>query len=377
MRIIAFFAAFSLSVSLFAEEAPRRLVIAAHNSPTFEKKIADYVCCGTNDERQINLAIERMKFGGTIRLADGDYMIDSFAKEGNSAILFGYNEGRARVISIEGTTENKGYNTRFGVTLHVTRAAMDAMRPDATYRVFCGCAKKPAPVGDFYTYTHLNNVNFKNLFIYFDNASKRLIGIDGRNFGSMELDLVGIFQKSYFNDRFMHVGAPSIPCDGTVGVYSVPGSNDEMARGRYNEVNVGGLYRGFVMDGVDHLVMSGCSAARCVYGYWFEQGTPKTTTLINCCDEGNTYLPRFRNRGHVTMIDFNIERFNAKFIPTDCRGESSEHGAVEDKPGSWKGSISYTFQGVAYGMCKSGAFDPGRFWAPGSGIGFVTRDLNQ
>ena len=357
-------------------DPPRKLLVAAANSPAYEKAKADYVCDGVNDESEINMAISRLVYGGTIRLADGEYHIDSFKEEGNSAINFGYNGGKARVIRIKGTTENKSYNTRYGVTLLVTKNAMGAMKADETYRVFYGCARKPEPVGDFYTYTHLNNVNFENFYLYFDNASKRLIGIDGRLFGSMDIDLVGIYQKSYFNDRFMHIGAPDIPCDGTVGVYSVPSSNDEMARCCYKNVNVGGLYRGFVFDGVDHLIMSVSGPCRCVYGYWFESGA-KTMTILNCCDEGNLYLPYFKGKGHVTMIDFNIERFNAKFIPTDCRGERSEHGAVEETPGAWQGSISYTLQGGAFGLGNGGGFQPGRFWAEGSGKRFKTRDLNN
>jgi len=357
-------------------EPPTKVVVAAANSRAFEKKTADFVCTGVNDELVINAAIAQLTLGGTVRLADGDYYVGSFAKEGNCAICFGYNSGNARVVTIEGTTENKGYNTRHGVTIHVTKAAMDAMDPAQTYRVFYGSGLKPKARGDFFTYTHVNNVNFRNFFVYFDNASKRLIGIDGRHFGSMELDLIGIFQKSYFDDRFMHVGAPSIPCDGTVGVYSVPGSNDEMARGRYNEVNVGGLYRGFVMDDVDHLVMTGCAACRCVYGYWFESGSPKTMTIINCCDEGNACLPRFCKRGHVTMLDFNIERFNAKFIPTDCNGAKNGHAATEETPGAWHGFISYTMQGSAFGLDAAGCGHPAMFWAEGHGKNFKTVDLN-
>jgi len=356
-------------------EIPDELVIAASNSSRSAKRRADFVCTGKGDERVFNLAIAMLKHGGTIRLENGDYKVDSFENEGNSAVYFGYNDGDARVISIEGRTENKGYNTRHGVTIHVTKAAMDAMDPKKTYRVFYGAAKRPKGPGDFYTYTHVNNVNFRNFFLYFDNASKPLIGIDGRKFGSMELDLIGIYQKSYFNDRFMHIGAPSIPCDGTVGVYSVPSSNDEMARGRYNEVNVGGLYRGFVMDGVDHLIMTCCAACRCVYGYWFERGTSKTTTVINCCDEGNTYLPRFRKTGHVSLIDFNIERFTSKFIPEDCNGFDGDHAAMEETPGAWHGFISYTLQGKAYGL-GTGNWNPGRFWKEGHGKNFQTIDLN-
>lgn len=358
-------------------EPPTEVVVAASNARDFEKRAADFVCTGKNDERVINAALSLLTRGGTLRLADGDYYIDSFENEGNSAVYAGYNNGNARAITVTGTTENKSYNTRFGVTLHVTKGAMDAMKSGETYRVFFGASRKPKVKGDFFTYTHVNNMVFRNFYIYFDNASKNLIGIDGRNYGSMELDLIGIFQKDYFHSRFMHEGAPSIPCDGTVGVYSVPSSNDEMARNRYNEVNVGGLYRGFVFEGVDHLVMTGCSAARCVYGYWFVWGTPKTLTLINCCDEGNTYLPYFGQKGHVTMIDFNIERFNAKFISTDCRGARGEHGAREEIPGSWRGFISYTLQGSAYGLAaERGAYAPGRFWRRGDGKNIKTVDLN-
>lgn len=358
-----------------------RVIAPAGASPD-ARAVADFVCTGTNDERVINAAIAELTRGGTVQLLDGDYYVDAFDQEGHSAICLGFNNGNARTITLKGTTENKSYNTRFGVTIHVTKRAMDGMTPGVTYRVFFGAAEKPPARGDFFTYTHVNNANFSNFYLFFDNASRNLIGFDGRNFGSMELDLVGIYQKSYFDDRFLHIGAPSIPCDGTVGVYSVPGNNDEMARGRYNEVNVGGLYRGFVMDGVDHLVMTGCCAARCVYGYWFEKGSPKTMTMINCCDEGNTHLPFFRRRpeaesighvtmGHVTMIDFNIERFNAKFIPVDCTGRPAGQCATEETPGLWRGFISYTLQGGAFGF---GGRD---FWTPGHGTGFRTERLDR
>ena len=71
------------------EEPPTEVVVAAANSRSFEKKAADFVCTGTNDEVKINAAIERLKFGGTVRLADGDYYLDACTNEGNSAILFG------------------------------------------------------------------------------------------------------------------------------------------------------------------------------------------------------------------------------------------------------------------------------------------------
>ena len=339
------------------------VLVAASDSSDRDKAAADLVCTGTNDERVINAAIGRLAFGGTVRLADGNYFVDAFEQEGNSAVCLGYNDGRARVVTLVGTTENKGYNTRFGVGIHVTEKAFASMRDGETYRVVYGAGRKPSAPGAFYTYTHVNNLNVENLQILLKDASRPVICIDGRHFGSMSLHLVGLYTESYFNDRFLHV-RPATPAAGSVGVWSVPGSNDEMARIGYDMVNVGGLHTGFVLDGVDHLVMRVCSAARCCYGYRFLHAS-KTLTMINCCDEGNTHLPQFAGRGQLTMIDFNVERFNEAFIPLDPG--SDEHQATEAIPGGWHGSVEYTLQGKAFGITT--------FWKPGSGENMRTRNL--
>ena len=90
-------------------------------------------------------------------------------------------------------------------------------------------------------------------------------------------------------------------------------------------------------------------------------------TWINCCDEGNTHLPFFGGKGHLTAIDFNIERFNAAYIPDSPDGGGT--AARENKPGSWHGYISYTMQGKAFNLK--------RFWAEGSGIEFRTVNLDH
>ncbi|MDX9868459.1 MAG: hypothetical protein RBT78_11075 [Kiritimatiellia bacterium] len=352
----------------------RTVLIAAFNSEADDKAAADLVCTGTNDERVLNAAIASLRKGGTIQLLDGDYHVDEFANEGNSAIYFGYNGGAARVINLVGTTENKSYNTRFGVTIHVTKPAMDKMRPDGVYRLIYGAAQKPKAEGDFYTYTHVNNVNVENLFLFFFDASKPLRGIDGSNFGQMYLKQVGVFTENYFRDRFLHL-KPAMPAKGSIGVYSVPGSNDEMSRIGYDYVNVGGLYIGFTFNKVDHLILRACSAARCCYGYWFVGG-PKTLTLINCADEGNTHLPRFCGRGHVTALDFNIERFNAAYIPDSPDGDVN-HRATEEIPGGWHGTFTYTIQGNAYGVQNKPEGSTANFWEPGHGRNFRTVNQND
>ena len=311
-------------------------------------------------------AVETLTRGGTLKLADGDYYIDAFPYEGNTAVLFGYNEGRARTVNVVGGTENKSYNTRFGVGIHVTEKAVSAMEPKDTYRLFCGTAKKPKAPGVFFKYTFVNNVNFRDIQILFHDASKPWRGIDGSCFGNMQLDMVGVYTEQYFNDRFLHK-KPATPAKGSMGVVSCRGANDEASRVGYDFVNVGGMHTGFLFQGVDHLVLKACTASRCCYGYRATTGTPKTMTWINCCDEGNTYLPFLGGKGHLTAIDFNIERFNADYIPDGPDGDGC--AAKEERPGSWHGYISYTKQGKAFGV--------NRFWAKGSGHNFRTVNLDH
>ena len=359
--------------------------LAAINSSAPDRAAADFLCSGRDDEAVFNKAAELLPSGGTIVLSDGDYYFDNFTNEGCSAVCLGYNNGRARVMTFRGVTDNKGYNTRSGVGIHVTKRAMEAMGTNRCYRVFFGASRKP-PRGDFgpfptqsvfYTYTHVNNLRLENMQILFHDASKPLRGVDGSNFGSLYMSKVGIYTENYFRDRFMHVGRPDIPIEGTVGVWSVPSSNDEAADVGYSHVEAGGLHTGFVFNRCDKLVMVNCGACRCVQGYDFRAGA-KTLTVINCSDEGNTYLPVFRNTrgkgGHVTMIDFNIERFNEKYIPVDPVPGRTEHGATEEVPGTWHGEITYTLQGSVFGLQDRAGGSS--FWAPGHGSGFRTVDQN-
>ncbi len=340
--------------------------IAAANSCLEDQKKADVICKGKNDEAIINKQIEKLDRGGTIQLLDGDYYIDAFPHEGNSAVYFGYNQGEARVINIIGDTENKSYNTHFGVVIHVTEEALCSIPEGEDARVFYGTGARPDAPGDFYTYTYVNNVNFENFYLYLFNASYPVIGIDCSHFGASEMKQVGIFTEKFFDDRFLH-RKPETPCVGCIGIRSCNSSNDEMARVGFVDMDIGGLYIGYEFIGADHMILRNCFAARCCYGFVFND-SHKTISMINCADEGNTHLPLFHGSGQLTAIDFNIERFNADFIPGDPLGDGEAY-ASEDIPGSWRGFISYTLQGEA--------FDLHRFWKKGHGIGFQTVNLKH
>ena len=144
-----------------------KITLAAADSTAQDKAKADFVCTGKNDEAVINSALEKLIKGGTLQLLDGNYIIEDFSNEGNSAIYAGFNNGNARVINIAGDTENKSYNTSFGVVFRVPEHTVNAMDKEETYRVFYGCSAKPDAAPDWFTYTHVNNVHFENFYIKF------------------------------------------------------------------------------------------------------------------------------------------------------------------------------------------------------------------
>ena len=171
-------------------------------------------------------------------------------------------------------------------------------------------------------------------------------------------------RNKILNDRYLHL-KPATPCKGCIGIRTCCSSNDEMARIGMSYCSVGGLYIGYDFFGADHVVLKVCNAARCCYAFAFVESS-KTITLINCSDEGNTHLPLFSVKGQITMIDYNIERFNDDFIPDDPEGDTEPY-AREGMPGKWHGFISYTLQGNAFGM--------NHFWKDGFGRNFTTVNL--
>jgi len=339
------------------------VTVAASNSSTLDKSRADYVATGTNDQDVINQAITVLVYGGTIKLFDGDYYIDSFPYHNNSAIYF-ENNGYARTINFEGSTENKSFLSDYGVSIHVTKTAFDSTVSGNDYNVFIG-SDTTLPIGKWQG--RPNNVNFKNFYLFFDTSQKQMVGINGQYFGSMYIEQVGVYSKSYFNDRFDR-HKPVTPAINSIGVISVDGANDEMARIGMDTVNVGGLGTGIVVARAEHLILKNCTVSRCVIGYQFNGNVAKPLTLINNADEGNTHLPVFKGTGLITSIDFSIERLDSAVYPDDPSGDTNPL-AKELTPGGWKGTFDFNMQGSSSGI--------NNFWQTGSGNNIKTRRISS
>ena len=337
------------------------ILIAAADSGAYKDQ-ADYICDGTDDQYDFISATRSLTNGGTVLMAPGNFYFDKFLSDG-ACVFTGYNNGNARVINYRGIIENKSYNTRFGTTIHVTQTAITNKNTNTTNSVFRGTAQKPSiEEGDYqYTFTYVNNVNFYNFYLYVASAFEGYAGIDCRNYGGSEIKEVCVATEDYFYNRFHHVKQTTPEVD-SVGIFSCRGSNDEMAPCSYEDIDVGGMYKGFHFYGIDKLVMRNCQAARCVYGYYFNKNE-KTQTMISCSDEGNYNGPYFDgNRGHIIMIGYNVEP--SDYYPDDPTGAARKH-AAEKTAGAWEGEISYTGQG----------YKP--FWESGYGINFRTVRLES
>jgi len=384
------------------------VIVAASNSTQNDKNIADYICMGQNDEDVINEALEHLPNGGTLQLMDGDYYIDNFPYSYTvnnvnykCAIFLGFNEGNARTITLTGTTEKKGYNTQHGVNIHVTKNSTDNMDSNYSYTVISGTNIKPISefseeetyvIGDhvtynntvykciadvetpgawtgstnwavsaYWNYTFINNANILKIYIFvYTLVGKKVVGIDCRNFGSSYIELVGVYTESYFDDRFLR-RRPATPAYGSIGVITNRASNDEMARVGMRWVFIGGFHTGFLFAGVDHIIVMGCNPARCCVGYQFGASSTsqsmKVIVLINCADEGNTHLPRFRGyTGNILAYGFTIEPGGADNAPIDETGDTEPHATMENEY-AWKGEIYYNTQGFT-----SGHYDPNKYY---------------
>ena len=337
--------------------------VAASNSSDFDKMKADLVCTGENDQDVINKAIEFIPYGGTVKLLDGDYYIDKFDPVTKSAIYIG-DSGYPRVVNIVGTTENKVVLSEYGVTLHVTDKAWAKLDDNTQYSVIKAVDLRQ-PIYDWYCMQ--TNASFENFYLYLPDNQKKVIGIDGYNLGSMQVTQVGIYDKTYWSDRWGHV-KPTPAVEGCIGVLCPRTPNDEMSRIGLDIVNVGGLHTGIKIPGTEHLIIRKCTISRCTYAFHFAGKNDKTLTIINCADEGNTHLWKFEGTGHLTAIDICIERLNPDYIPLDINGNTDPY-ANENTPKGWKGFISYMIQGEALGLKT--------FWKPGEGLGFKTKNLSH
>ena len=324
------------------------IFVAASNSKPRAKAKADYVCTGVHDELTIQKAIdEAVKEGVGVLLADGKYNMEGFYDFGDggpkTALCF---PRITREFAFFGESYSDGVEPdgeqNETAILYVTEAALDTIG-DGEYDVLRGAWTERGILNG--SALHLNN-----LCVALANNQHPVRCLDLRRTDAPYIENVRL--RGVYDAAFAK--AFDIPVKGCIGMTMTDGSNN--ARADYINVFARCFYEG-IQAGGEHSVCINCGASAGAYGwtfgnYDFHCGFNHPITLINCLDETNIHLPYFgdcgdhdydgkllRGRQEVTMISFNLEHFDSQ-SPGGKMGDLMR----EKVPGSWCGSIDFTYQ---------------------------------
>lgn len=360
---------YDVNGNVIASGEPSTIIIAASDSSDENKGIADYVCDGSHDEVELQNAIDA--FGtesGQIILCNGHYYIDSFTTQGTYG-KFGLcikNPTVNHDIIIRGISHpNRVYLNMaspetvigIGATINVTASAYASIGTDDTVTVLGAIGPK--------TQSSLN-ITLENVGFNVPGSSKKMTVVDLQYFGNARIN-------------YCHMGlsagvSPSTtPHASYIGIRGLPGWN--FGAGYYiRNCFLYGFGVAFDLGG-EHLIMEDCGCRFCDITYRFngydnpaKMSHPQT--LINCCEEEcirSMYFCTSSTKQTVTLIDFNIEA-----RPTEYPNFPRSTKAVEQTPGNYRGTITYSANYENY--INTSAIP---FWESGSGLNFETRNTTD
>lgn len=328
------------------------VVVAASNSSDYDKKRADFVCSGVNDEVMIQSAVDSLKFGGTVYLANGDYNIDGWNHKAEittnetytAFFAIGVTDRNQQTISIKGYTppmrKVDAKDIVGTAVLHVTPTAMDYINED-TY------------VGNVIGYVGVDGndrkypkfaLEIENLGIQMIDNQHAVRGINAELFSSCRIKNVMIAVDSTGGTD--DTSGYQIPNDKCTGIRGLCGSN--MGVGYIIEqCFVWGMGVAYDING-EYLVMTQCGCRFCNIPYRFGYNNKTGVnchdlTLINCCHEGCingiVFTSNYKNQS-INLYDYNMEILSSgKF--------AQAKKATESIPGNGRGMIRYTVTGDA------------------------------
>lgn len=367
---------FDINGASLTKGLPSTVVVAASNSTDLDKSVADYVCDGTNDEVEINAALET--FGtqsGKVVLCNGDYYIGTLTDSGNTSIgkmgIVIPQTSTKHSISLEGvnvptrnpTSDDSGIIVGATATLHLTSAAYNALGSSEKCSLVC---VKPYNSSTLRKYPYMN-FGLKNIAINIPDNQKPIIMVDAICASNLQIDAVYcavLGSYSTINNN---------PNSGCIAIRTLLGQN--FGAGYYvKNCFVWGCYVGYDIGG-EHLVMENCGCRLCHYSFRFngfgdESKNSHPNTLINCCEEACTasmYFGTSTVKQAVTILDYNME-----IRLTEQSGRWARATlATEQTPGSFRGTVEYSANNENY--VNSDSIE---FWASGSGTKFKTRNLS-
>lgn len=342
------------------------VIVAASNSSHYDKSIADYVCDGQNDEVEIQKALDRFIYrSGTVRLANGDYYIDSLYDTGSSfsgsfGVVIKKPEIQREVV-IEGANAPIRMLDRTNIlsgknspVLHLRKALYDTLATDELvtlvgvlpYNLDTGAIRYPAI-----------SFNIYKLGIQIPDNKKTIRCIDLYYASMAKTEDVLIMSEVHDGHNIA-----------TEGIRGLRGHNFGTGYAMKN-MFMWGMGIAYNISG-EHLIMENCGARYSLYPFAFGL-TPEQNrnghpiTMINCTHESCVNGPIFGenpNKQFITIIDYNIEHGN------------QQQNAIELVPGSFTGSINYGIVGYPGQHDYINVDYP--FWEDdGSGKNFISRNV--
>ena len=333
--------------------------VAAFDSADSDKKAADFVCRGENDQLVLQKAVDRIAErsvqeirGRRIILLPGNYYISDFPFEnecGKLAVMFGGETNRFEHIGILFA----GSEHTESSVIHITRECYDRLDDRETYSVF-GCGSH-----------NWNHHVFKDLYVTVPDDQKNIVCFDGRLMGSMGLRRCKCLcetRGSYGNVK------NKLPAEGFVAFMGTFGSNN-MWEEKWEFCQAEGFGQGFAV-GSEHLLLHKCTALFGRYGFTFNHypcdfgAVTHPITLLNCIDEANANLWLFGKNKYRQCIN----AYNTSFEVVPEWFSLGGQYAVEENPGDYAGHIDYVGNHGFYTLNDVAL----RFWSKGSGINFET-----
>ena len=324
--------------NLVAKKNDAIVVVAGFDSSQTDKKCADFICTGINDEDTINMAIESLTYGGTVKLCIGSYIISGFNKmSANKPCAICINKNQfPRYVTIEGVRGMYPHEGKSSKII-VAESAYNAITEQS---IIIGCES------DVYErYWYNNAMSVRDLLIELPDCTKPVICVSALH--SVYAEYLGVICYNR-KSRTAQVKAqkPPVPNLDSVAFYGI-NSNNTFYYMRYWECMAVGFGTAFKLGG-DHITLINCASARNVYGYTF--GTENNIacshhiTLLNCCSENDArymYFGRYTqgDKEPICIINFQCEHDESSIVAMDYEYRNAE----EEVPNSfYVGEITYS-----------------------------------
>lgn len=363
------------------------ITIAAHDSTYADKMSADVVCDGTNDEVEIQRAIDMLQantryHGGKIVLLNGTYVIDTLYDSGIESVgkiglVIRNNVPYSQYgsITIEGTNlPNLKSNTEAGscAVIQMSDSCFESLSDSEKVSIIGGIPtiENGEPVYKPCAGSWL----FSNFAVAIQNPYKSVIGINAEWCWSLQISNIQFARTTNLGkSQLAHeIYNANEEC---IGLRTLHGLNNGSGF-QIENVNVRGWGTGFDISG-EHMTMIGCAARINKTGYRFgylDNSSAHPNVLINCCDEVCINGIKLYGGGlHPTIefISYNRELDNWEYELDTTEKIVYQSLAWEEYPGNYYGHVTYAINSAWNYINQADQ----AFWDDGCGINFRTVNL--